>query len=88
MKTYRRKPYTVKAIQYFYNDAVDPDKNVPFLDWIQAGFAFINNEKQLVLPNIQGAEIARHGDWIIEDADGNLRTCSHRYFLLNFEEVT
>ena len=87
MKKFRRKPFDVEAIQYFYNDALDP--KIPFfLDLIQQGYAYINNDKQLVLPDIQGASIARHGDWVIRHSNGDLTTCSNKYFQANFEVLS
>lgn len=87
MKTYRRKPVEVQAIQYFYNDAIDSSKSPIFLELIQKGFAYINSDKHLVIPDLKGADIAYPGHWLMVNGDGNISVVSNKYFQANFEEA-
>ena len=82
MAKYRKKPVVIEAMQWMgkYQDLQEWTRG-------ECNQWFIDDDKRLIIPTLEGLFKANLGDWIIRGIKGEFYPCKPDIFVATYEEV-
>lgn len=83
VRTFKKKPVTIEAMQ------IDgPETVQPIVGWMNSATTGWQTEPPTIwIDTIEGRMTAEDGDWIVKDLSGEFYTCKDHVFIRTYQEV-